>query len=384
MSQCINFFIKGLGQIKIFLFELLNFVITLNSFKSLGKYVFLFIIFRKVILDVFWYKFCLNHKIVPEFICWANMKKNSFSLKMVILFFLIALFSTHLSCKGQKTEASSSKINSPPVITSVSIQPEKPTQESELNLFIQSRDPNGDSITYQYQWMKNGKEIIGENKNSLKGGIFKKGDLIQAKVIPSDGKVNGEPFLSPEVKILNSPPIIQEVGIVPQVAYVTNQLKANVKSFDPDGDFVYYTYQWEKNGILLNEERGETLEERRFKKGDTIRLILTPDDREILGSPKKSETLVISNSPPLILSSPPTSIEKATYIYSVRANDPDNDPMTFTLKSGPRRMEMDKKTGLIKWEIRKEDRGTHPVEIEISDDSGAKNIQRYSLTIDIK
>jgi len=204
------------------------------------------------------------------------------------------------------------------------------------------------------------------------------------RVTPSDGKVNGTPFLSPEVKILNSPPVIQEVGIEPKVAYVTDRLKANVKGSDSDGDFIYYTYQWEKNGVVLNEERGETLEEGRFKKGDSIVVILTPDDREILGAPKKSEPLIISNSPPLILSSPPTSIEKATYLYQVRANDPDSDPITFALKSSPKGMEMDKKTGLIRWEIRKEDKGTHSVEIEISDDSGAKNIQRYSLTIDIK
>jgi hypothetical protein len=94
--------------------------------------------------------------------------------------------------------------------------------------------------------------------------------------------------------------------------------------------------------------------------------------------------LIISNGPPLILSSPPTSIEKTTYIYQVRANDPDDDPITFTLKSGPKGMEIDKKTGFIKWEIRKEDVGTHSIEIEASDDAGAKSTQRYSLTINFK
>jgi hypothetical protein len=54
------------------------------------------------------------------------------------------------------------------------------------------------------------------------------------------------------------------------------------------------------------------------------------------------------------------------------------------LKSGPKGMEMDKKTGLIRWEIRKEDRGNHSVEIEVSDDAGAKSIQRYTLTIDFR
>jgi len=300
----------------------------------------------------------------------------------VLLVFLLP-FGILACAKGKETEVSS-KSNSPPLISSVTILPEKPTKESELNLSFQSKDPDGDTITYQYQWLKNDEEIIGEKQNTLKKYNFKKGDLIRVRVTPSDGKANGMPFLSPPLQILNSPPIIQEIWIEPKVAYVTDRLKANVKSSDPDGDFIYYTYQWEKNGVVLNEERREFLERGQLKKGDSIAVIVIPDDREILGTPKKSEPLIILNSPPLIVSSPPTSVEKSAYIYQVKANDPDNDPITFTLKSGPKGMEMDKNTGLIRWEIRREEKGSHSVEIEVSDDAGAKSIQRYTLTIDFK
>lgn len=91
---------------------------------------------------------------------------------------------------------------------------------------------------------------------------------------------------------------------------------------------------------------------------------------------------MISNSPPIITSSPPTSIEGMTYQYQVRVNDPDQDFVTFTLKSGPKGMAMDKNTGLIRWEIRKEDKGTHSIEIEASDNEGAKNIQQFTLMVD--
>lgn len=288
------------------------------------------------------------------------------------------------SCGKSSDPASKSKTNAPPVITAVNILPEKPTQGSELSSSVQSQDPDRDPVTFSFQWMKNDQEMVGETKNSLSSKTFKKGDLIRVRVTPSDGKVNGNPFLSAPARILNSPPVIQEVWIEPKVAYVTDRLKANLKSFDQDGDFIYYTYQWEKNGVVLNEEREEILEKGQFKKGDSVVLIVTPDDREISGTPKRSETLILSNSPPVILSSPPTSVEKTTYIYQVRADDPDNDPITYTLKSGPKGMEMDKKTGLIRWGIQKEDRGNHSVEIEISDEAGAKCIQRYTLTIDFK
>ena len=288
------------------------------------------------------------------------------------------------SCSPQQAIESKRRGNSAPVIAAVRISPEKATIQSHLTTFVQCQDSNGDSITYHYQWMRNDEEIIGENKNTLESGNFKRGDLIQVRATPSDGKVDGVAVVSPAVKILNSSPVIQEAWIEPKVAYTTDRLKANVRSSDLDGDFIYCTYQWEINGVVLNEERGEYFERGRFRKGDSITVIVTPEDRESLGSPKKSESLIISNSPPVILSSPPTSVENMTYLYQVRANDPDNDPIAFTLKSGPKGMEMDKKTGLLRWEIRKEEKGSHSVEIEVSDDAGAKSIQRYTLAVDFK
>ena len=62
-------------------------------------------------------------------------------------------------------------------------------------------------------------------KNTLKRGNFKKGDIIQVKVTPSDGKENGKPFLSTPVKILNSPPVIQEVWIEPKMPTAKDNLK---------------------------------------------------------------------------------------------------------------------------------------------------------------
>ncbi len=288
-----------------------------------------------------------------------------------------------ISCEERKS-VTSSKANSPPAVVSVSILPDKPTKGSELSLSIQGKDPEGDPIIYRYQWIKNNEEMVGENDAVLKSGRFRKGDLIGVSVTPSDGKATGTAFLSFPVKILNSPAVIEEVGVEPKVAYVSDSLKAIVTSFDPDGDFIYYNYQWEKNGSVLSGETKEILEKGRFRKGDSITVIVTPDDRENLGTPKKSEPILISNSPPQIVSSPPTSVEKATYIYQVKANEADNDPVTFTLKSGPRGMGIDKKTGLITWEIRKEDKGTYPVEIEASDSEGARSIQRYTLTVDFR
>jgi hypothetical protein len=314
------------------------------------------------------------------------MKRKNISI-LSSIFFLLFLLGMMLSCNEQLEHQGTefqSKTNPPPVITSITISPNQPNRESELSLSIQSHNPGGNPLTYRYQWIKNDKEIPGENKESLKSENFKKGDFIRVKVVPSDGEAVREPFLSGPVKILNSPPVIQEVRIEPKMAYANDHLKVHVKSNDIDRDFIYYTYQWEKNGAVLTEEKGEVLERGRFKKGDSIAVTVTPNDGESQGISKKSEPITILNSPPIIVSSPPTSVEGNDYIYQVKAYDPDNEPISFALKSGPKGMEIDKDTGLIRWAIRSQDRGTHSIEIEASDKEGAKSFQRFVLNIEIR
>jgi hypothetical protein len=310
----------------------------------------------------------------------ANRTLKKYFPILLVFSLLLGIF----SCGNSERVEPKSKTNSPPVIRSVTILPENPTREKDLAVTVQGEDPDRDPITYLYQWVKNDAEMVGENRNVLQKGTFRKGDILQVKVVPFDGKVEGKPFLSNPVKVLNSLPIIQEVKIEPKNASASEDLKAVVKGFDPDGDFIYYGYRWEKNGMIIPEEGKEILERNLIKKGDSIAVTVTPDDRDVTGVPKKSDVVVISNSPPIIVSSPPTSVEKSTYLYQVKANDLDNDPVTFVLKSEPKGMEIDKNTGLIRWEIRKEDKGAHQVEIEASDNEGAKSTQRYLLTVDFR
>jgi hypothetical protein len=288
-----------------------------------------------------------------------------------------------LSCGRQEITEPKSEKNSAPSIISIRILPEHPTKRSILSLFIQSKDPDGKPVVYRYQWLRNNEEMSGEDKETLKCDDLKKGDLIQVRVIPSDGTTNGESFLSASAKILNSVPVIQEVRIEPKLAG-HEDLKVFTKGSDADGDSVQYTYQWEKNGVSSGEEKTEILERKTFRKGDSIAVIVTPSDGESTGMSKKSEPTVIPNSPPIIVSSPSNGISGGVYTYQVKADDPDNDPITFSLKSGPKGMEINQETGLIRWQLGKGDRGTQTVEIEASDTEGAKSLQRYTLAIEFR
>ena len=297
------------------------------------------------------------------------------------IFFLLFLPWINISCGGQQGTEIQSKTSLPPVITSITILPDPPRKESELSLFIQSHNPGWEPLTYRYQWIKNDNEISGENRETLKSGNFKKGDFIQVKVIPSNGKVDGESFLSGQVKISNTPPVVEEVRIEPKLPYANSDLKAVVKSSDPDADPVAYLYQWKKNGNVPSEGENEILESTRFKRGDSITVTVTPNDGEKLGKPKESEAVIIANSPPIIVSSPPNRLSGNIYTYQVKTEDLDNDPIIFGLRTAPKGMVINKEIGLIKWEVSKADSGDHLIEIEATDPEGAKSLQRYTLTI---
>jgi hypothetical protein len=239
-------------------------------------------------------------------------------------------------------------------------------------------------LTYRYQWIRNEEELPGGNASTVKCQNFNKGDLIQVKVIPSDGKVDGESFLSAPVKISDTPPVIEEIHIEPKLPYANSDLKAVVKSSDSDGDSINYLYKWEKNGIALFENDTGILEANRLKKGDSITVTVTPNDGEASGKPKKSEAILIQNGPPIIFSSPPTHLNGNIYIYQIKAEDPDNDPVLFSLKTAPKGMVINKETGLIQWEVSKEGRGDNLIEIGATDPDGANSLQRYTLTIEFR
>jgi len=307
------------------------------------------------------------------------LRVNTGSIKGRIFIALLVFLVGTMSCDN--SEDLKPKANAPPVITSVSIYPGTPNIQADLSAIVQCQDADHDPVTSHYQWIKNEEEIIGENTYILGKGKVRKGDLIRVRVTPSDGKVSGTPFLSALVKILNTAPVIQEVRVEPRVPSANDNLKALVKGFDADGDPIQYTYQWEKNGVVLSGERNETLPGGQFIKTDSIAVIATPSDGESLGIPKRSGTIVVSNRPPVIVSSPSNKVNGYIYTYQVQANDPDDDAILFTLKSAPKGMEINKETGLVRWKIHKGDQAAQIIEIEASDTEGAKSIQKYTLSV---
>jgi hypothetical protein len=87
------------------------------------------------------------------------------------------------------------------------------------------------------------------------------------------------------------------------------------------------------------------------------------------------------NRPPAFTSTPKTeAIPGLAYSYQATAVDPDGDPLTFSLVSGPAGMAVDAKLGLVTWSPQSSDLGTESVAIQVADGRGGTAVQDYTIT----
>jgi hypothetical protein len=121
----------------------------------------------------------------------------------------------------------------------------------------------------------------------------------------------------------------------------------------PDMQFVKYSYQWYVNGDAAPDGRNNALDRQYFKKGDAVYCRVKAVRGKIEAKPIDSDEVNIGNSPPILnlLPVPPFDIP-GEFRYTINAEDPDGDPVTYRLLAPlDRGVVLDGKTGVIRWYI---------------------------------
>jgi hypothetical protein len=237
-------------------------------------------------------------------------------------------------------------VNDPPTTPVVDVTPNLPLTADDLvcTITTPSMDPDGGTITYFYEWYKNG--ILQSDEitvttaltDTVSSAKTAKGEVWKCVVTPYDGTVNGT-SAQDQVTIGNTPPSIASVDITPDPAYTDDTLTATPNGWlDADADPEGYTYQWQKwNGASWQDISGETLStlsSDNFVKGDQIKVVCTPFDGEDYGV-SKEDTITISNSPPSapvvdVIPDFPLTTDDLVCVIVTPSVDPDGDTVTYT------------------------------------------------------
>ena len=98
----------------------------------------------------------------------------------------------------------------------------------------------------------------------------------------------------------NSPPVINNITLLPLNPTAQSEITARIISQDPDGDPITYGVKWFVNGREIGEGMSFTYDD--IKKGDKIFAEVTPHDGKTYGQPVRSSEITIGGRPPRIVS----------------------------------------------------------------------------------
>ncbi len=301
-------------------------------------------------------------------------------LPCVLLFFALAVISL---CACDKYTPVVSNIDPPLPAVIPEPPPNVLTDEQPLHIVLLPVEPTASSALYarvsgarepvRIRWLKNGQTIEGEENVFLAAEYLTRGDAIEVEVV--SGVMRG----SATVVISNSPPAISAVKL-----NCGSVVTVEPKGEDPDGDAISYRYQWLVNDTEVFSETTHVLPAQLFARGDRVTVAITPYDAETGGVTVRVKDVLIDNKPPVITSSPPTGFEDGQFDYTVTAEDPEGEPLSYSLETAPEEMMIDSQTGALLWRIGEDVTGSHLVKIKVEDASGRWIVQELSLDIQHK
>ncbi|NOY81891.1 MAG: hypothetical protein GXP31_12920 [Kiritimatiellaeota bacterium] len=161
-------------------------------------------------------------------------------------------------------------------------------------------DPNGDPVTYLYQWYKNGAPADGETNYRLAASLLVVGDTWSCHVQASDGVHVSAETVSNVVNVQNLPPVGPDTAeIAPATPTELDDLVciANGAS-DPEGEAVRFAYRWYRNGDATGYD-GARLPAAVTAVGETWSCAVTVTDPEGLAAPAvTTESVTILSAAP--------------------------------------------------------------------------------------
>ncbi|UCF08204.1 MAG: right-handed parallel beta-helix repeat-containing protein [Thermoplasmata archaeon] len=143
------------------------------------------------------------------------------------------------------------------------------------------------------------------NSSVLPFNYTQRGDLWRCKIVPADGEDFGPEAWTDAVEIINTPPQVSNVSVLPSYATSSDNLSVSYDFYDYDGDadngtsfrWVYedaFGVGWD-SGIIGNVAHSQAI-----YKGQTWFCYVTPSDGVNVGTEVRSAGVIIHNTPPII------------------------------------------------------------------------------------
>ncbi|UWZ79560.1 Ig domain-containing protein [Geoalkalibacter halelectricus] len=253
---------------------------------------------------------------------------------------------------------------------SVSLHPDPPIGAAEVRARL--RNLPGE---YDLVWERNGRLIEGAQGEVLPKGQVARGDMLTVRVRYEGGEV------SASARVGNSPPEISVINFAEPRIHRGVDIILEPVAHDADGDPISFRYQWWINGEEVPGRTDARLPGDLFHKGDRVAVKVIPMDAHGDGIPVTGREFTIPPGSPQFVSQPPANFEGRVYRYQARAQDPDGEPVRYSLAEAPEGMRIDADSGQITWNVENAPPGEHRIRIRALDSEGLEAFQEFTLSL---
>ncbi|XHL99163.1 MAG: putative Ig domain-containing protein [Microcoleus anatoxicus] len=258
---------------------------------------------------------------------------------------------------------------------------------------VEAKDPDGNPLTYTLLNSPDGMAFatpattpagmtFSEGLISWTPGVSQQGTYpITVRVSDGLGGIATQTFnLIADNIASNRLPSIDSTP-AEQVTNISRLYQYNLTGSDADGDRLLWSLDKAPSGMIVDPQSGSLRWQPNAEQiGEHTISVRTIDGNGGYAVQEFSLTVRGINTPPTIVSNPPTSSATGqVYTYAVAASDLENDPLTFSLVSYPVGMAIDS-NGRIQWTPNSTQIGQHSVEVAVTDKQGAVATQTFAVT----
>ena len=144
-------------------------------------------------------------------------------------------------------------VNTPPIISSLSVRPQPAKPGDKLETLVEAADPDHDRFDLSFRWWKNRTVVKEGDEPGLDTTGFSPKDVVTVEVTPRDRTASGKPVKSESLVLGNSPPMITSTPFVPTGR---ERYEYIVKAIDPEGDRIRYRLEIAPPGMTIGEDMG--------------------------------------------------------------------------------------------------------------------------------
>lgn len=136
------------------------------------------------------------------------------------------------------------------------------------------------------------------------------------------------------INLANSAPVVDSISLGPASPRTTDVLYSTVAAHDVDGGALTYSYEWLRNGTLIADATGPTLDlsvAGHGDRGDAISIRIIASDGQSNSAPATASTIVVDSAPTALVALDLTSPWTNQVITATAtASDADGDTLTYT------------------------------------------------------